>query len=180
MQKFDFLPRFRSGIEMTITIVPVGQVDEDAIVEIAERLRKRFDRIIVLDERPVPTAAFNPIRKQYNSLLVLHSLKDIPGDIVIAVTSLDLYAESLNFVFGRAEVGGKYCIISTARLGHHDRKIYYDRAEKEAIHEIGHVIGLGHCPNDRCVMHFSNSIFDTDIKSAWFCERCLDLLHHRT
>lgn len=179
MQKFDFLPRFRSRIEMTITIVPVGKIEEDVIVEIAERLRKRFERIIVLDERPIPTAAFNPNRKQYNSSLVIRSLKDIPGDIVLGVTSLDLYAEGLNFVLGQAEVGGKYCIISTARLGHPDRKICYDRAEKEAIHEIGHVIGLRHCSNDRCVMHFSNSIFDTDIKGAWFCERCLDLLHNR-
>ncbi|MDH7509220.1 MAG: archaemetzincin family Zn-dependent metalloprotease [Methanomassiliicoccales archaeon] len=176
MLRSDSLQHSHIKTEMAITIVPVGEVDEDVVLEIAERLRKRFDHVFILEERPVPATAFNRVRKQYNSLLVLHSLREVSGDIVLGVTSVDLYAEGLNFVFGRAEVGGKYCIISTARLQHHDRKIFYDRAEKEAVHEIGHVIGLGHCPDIKCVMHFSNSVFDTDIKGAWFCERCLDML----
>ncbi|NAZ33257.1 MAG: hypothetical protein GU356_03035 [Pyrobaculum sp.] len=36
----------------------------------------------------------------------------------------------------------------------------------------GHLYGLGHCPDVRCVMHFSNGLLDTDRKTAYFCERC--------
>jgi hypothetical protein len=28
----------------------------------------------------------------------------------------------------------------------------------ETVHELGHLLNLGHCPNPRCVMHFSNSL----------------------
>ncbi|HIC98260.1 MAG TPA: matrixin family metalloprotease, partial [Pyrodictiaceae archaeon] len=42
-----------------------------------------------------------------------------------------------------------------------DKELFKLRALKEAMHEIGHVLGLLHCTDKRCVMHFSNSIIDT-------------------
>jgi archaemetzincin len=47
-----------------------------------------------------------------------------------------------------------------------------DRTIKEAVHELGHTFGLEHCENARCVMHFSNSLADTDWKQAKFCSQC--------
>ncbi|MEA2005134.1 MAG: hypothetical protein U9O50_02570 [Acidobacteriota bacterium] len=46
----------------------------------------------------------------------------------------------------------------------------------EAVHELGHTYGLSHCPDAKCVMHFSNSLLDTDKKSASFCTHCHKLL----
>jgi archaemetzincin len=40
------------------------------------------------------------------------------------------------------------------------------------VHELGHVFGLEHCPDPECVMHFSNSLLDTDRKSTSFCSQC--------
>jgi archaemetzincin len=45
----------------------------------------------------------------------------------------------------------------------------------EAVHELGHLQGLGHCPDRRCVMHFSNCLLDTDRKQPDFCSRCEEL-----
>ena len=53
-----------------------------------------------------------------------------------------------------------------------DEAVYLRRVVTEAVHEIGHVLGLGHCPDPHCVMHFSNSLADTDRKGYHFCERC--------
>ncbi|MFQ6039016.1 MAG: archemetzincin, partial [Candidatus Aminicenantales bacterium] len=57
-----------------------------------------------------------------------------------------------------------------------DRTLFLARCVKEAVHELGHAFGLRHCPNPRCVMHFSNSLLDTDKKTASFCQRCSRIL----
>ena len=53
-----------------------------------------------------------------------------------------------------------------------DPDLYRRRALTECVHELGHTWGLRHCRDARCVMHFSNSLLDTDTKGAAFCSRC--------
>jgi archaemetzincin len=79
-------------------------------------------------------------------------------------------------------MGGPAAIIALPRLRQsfyglpEDEALYHERAVKEAVHEMGHTYGLGHCRNRRCVMAFSNSLLDTDAKSRHFCARCHPLL----
>jgi len=47
-----------------------------------------------------------------------------------------------------------------------------ERALKEAVHELGHLLGLPHCDNPRCIMFFSNTLADTDRKGPGFCPAC--------
>lgn len=46
------------------------------------------------------------------------------------------------------------------------------RLIKEAVHELGHTLGLEHCADPCCVMHFSNRLADTDLKGDAYCTRC--------
>jgi archaemetzincin len=81
-------------------------------------------------------------------------------------------------VFGEASFPGKAALISLFRLKPEfygvkdDAEVFVQRSLKEAVHEVGHTLGLNHCPRSSCVMHFSNSIFDTDTKQSLFCDDC--------
>ena len=60
-----------------------------------------------------------------------------------------------------------------------DKGLFGDRAIKEAVHELGHTYYLSHCGDIKCVMHFSNSLADTDIKEAGLCQKCQQRLKER-
>jgi archaemetzincin len=50
------------------------------------------------------------------------------------------------------------------------------RAIKEAVHEVGHTLGLVHCLDRRCPMALSLGLDDLDLKSAAPCSSCAALL----
>jgi archaemetzincin len=124
--------------------------------------------------------AYNPERKQYLSSELLGSLKKSTEEEarLVGITEVDLYVPRLNFVFGEANVLSGTAIVSLCRLRQEyyglapDEFMFMERATKEIVHELGHTFGLGHCPNSKCVMHFSNSLADTDLKGANFCSKC--------
>ena len=132
-----------------------------------------------------PTAALNPTRNQFNSTLLLQTLRSLVSKehrFCLFVTDVDLYADDLNFVFGEAELGGRFATVSVSRLRPEfhgearDEELVLRRLRKEAIHEMGHVLGLRHCGNPFCVMHFSNTLSETDLKSEGLCRSCETIL----
>lgn len=134
----------------------------------------------------IPREAYNLTRKQYNSTHILNELlkqtRLLDTDRVLGVTDVDIFASHLNFVFGEAQCPGRAALISTHRLrpefygASSDSKLFEMRVLKEAVHELGHTLTLGHCKNPECVMFFSNSIVDTDVKQVSPCNDCLQKL----
>ena len=129
----------------------------------------------------LPDAAYNHRRRQYMAgdfLTMLERERDGESP-VLGVTAVDLFLPRLNFVFGVADPEAGVAVISLQRLSpefyekKQDRALLLARAVKEAVHETGHLLGLSHCEQPRCVMHFSNAIADTDSKGPGFCEDCL-------
>jgi len=163
-----------------ITLKPLGNIAD----EIMEKLK---DRVGGIFHCPVEVKAgfsdlaqaYNPERKQYLSSKLLASLEKSERDErVVGIADVDLYVPRLNFVFGEADIVSGTAIISLCRLRPEyyglapDESLFLERAAKEIVHELGHTFGLGHCPNNKCVMHFSNSLADTDLKEAHFCNMC--------
>jgi len=165
-----------------IILRPLAQIDSPILEVLKQSLRQTFNR-------PVETEAqigsldyaYDKNRRQYLApklLSTLRSLKMEPGDRCLGIVDIDLYAPGLNFVFGEADIDSGIAIVSLFRLRQEryglpqDQGLFQDRAIKEAVHELGHTYYLSHCRDTRCVMHFSNSLADTDIKWASFCQKC--------
>jgi archaemetzincin len=127
---------------------------------------------------PHPSFAWNVRRSQYLADAILDRVDPGGSACSLAVADMDLYVSGLNFVFGLADKENRRAIIALPRLRQtyyglpDDMNLFRRRVLKEAIHELGHVFGLRHCGNRRCVMSFSNSLADTDFKSLDFCSKC--------
>lgn len=162
-----------------IALQPLGQLNVAFLPRLALDLAAVFSepcRLLVA--KPLPRQALDLRREQYVATLLLDFLRRTrsvgPGR-VLAIAEVDLYADGLNFVFGQAEMPGRVAVISLHRLlpgSAADAEILYRRTLVEAVHELGHTYGLAHCLQPRCVMRFSNSLADTDLKSATFCPDC--------
>ena len=171
---------------MKLGILRVGQVDEALLLGIQQGLLQAFPDAkcsIVKESLPIPEKAFDKKRKQYNSSLILNEIKIYTQrredfQCVLGIIDVDIFVPELNYVFGEAYVLGKAALISLFRLKSEfykeaaNKELFTQRVVKEAVHEVAHTLGLKHCPRHTCVMHFSNSIFDTDKKQSLFCDQC--------
>ncbi|HTX44376.1 MAG TPA: peptidase [Methanocella sp.] len=116
--------------------------------------------------------AYDIKRMQYDAQGLLDYLvRSMTSEHALWVVGQDIYYDSLNFVMGLAmyHLAG---LVSTYRLSSPSM------VAKECVHEAGHVLGLDHCKN-KCVMRFSNSIEDAEMKPDVLCERCRDLLNRK-
>lgn len=158
---------------LAITLVPVGKVSLATIRHLSADIDSLPLSISVHAPLPLLKDAYNPQRKQYRARELLEWVRAVPGEHVLGLTEVDLYAAGLNFVFGLADSPGRAAIISLYRLHTpHSEALFRERAVKELIHELGHTLGLEHCSEPGCVMFFSNSLADTDHKSKHFCATC--------
>ena len=170
----------RSDNRINVAIVPFGDIDLSTLRVLTGRLQRLMGvQVEMVDAARIPDNSFAPSRDQFLAEHFLSSLRKIVLQDchmrVIGVTDKDLFAPGLNFVFGQAL--DRAAVISTRRLRPSEdteegNTLFQTRIVKEAVHELGHTLGLGHCPDPFCVMHFSNSIKDTDLKNEKFCGNC--------
>ena len=164
-----------------ITIVPFALEEWVLRDTLQKALNEIFSiEIAYAEDQTLPAYAYSSSREQYAGepfLEKLFALRNDPGEIMLGIAPVDLYVPGLNFIFGLASPAGA-CVISLKRLDNRfwgmpeNDELYFKRVLTEAVHEIGHVLGLSHCPDPHCVMHFSNSLADTDEKGYRFCTKC--------
>lgn len=171
---------------MKIGILPVGQIDSEVFGELQQGLVKTFPDTacsVIKQVLLVPQHAFDKKRNQYNSSVILNEIRAFAAKSeeyhrVLGLSDVDIFASGLNYVFGEAYSPGRVALISLWRLKpefygeNAGSDVFVLRILKEAVHELGHTFGLQHCQRSLCVMHFSNSIFDTDRKQSLFCGQC--------
>jgi archaemetzincin len=171
-----------------IYVLPLGSVSLDFVEKIKSNLEEIFGFKIKLGDRiKIPDYAYNKEKDKYNGRVILNELVKVNlenCEKILAITNKDLFTEDLDYIFGQAELSGQICLISTRRLNPEfylekaNKKLFYNRILKEAIHELGHTFSLKHCRNKKCVMCFSNNIRDTDRKNSNFCKKCLEFYQY--
>ena len=171
---------------MNLGLLRIGSIPSHVTKRIQRSLASVFPNTtctIIEETMPLPEEAFDEKRSQHLSSLILGEIERYAAkrrdlDPVLGVVDADIYVPGLNFVFGEAANPGKAALISLRRLSPDfygeppNAELFLERAEKEAVHEVGHTLGLGHCTRLSCVMYFSNSIVDTDRKQSLFCDKC--------
>lgn len=174
---------------MRVYVVSFGSIDRSISMLACQTLSsflglRTIDACVDARLEPVPAGALDGERGQHKTgafLDVLASFARAPDPVIaVGIACVDLYSDtrpSLNFVFGEARVG-TCCVVSLARLGPSfygfspNPSLLRERVVKEILHETGHVLGLGHCIDPLCVMRFSTSIHDTDLKHPRPCAAC--------
>lgn len=157
---------------MRLTLKPVGQVDPGVLDHLRTSLRT-FDDIGIAPSAPLPEKGFDARRKQRLASSLFPTCLAETGDRVLGVTEADLYETGLNFVFGYSQPDGRAAVVSLCRLHDPNRARFLERCVKEAVHEIGHMLGLAHDEDHPlCVMKFSRSLEDTDRKDSEYCPEC--------
>ena len=165
-----------------LLVVPVGPVPRDVTHDLLSFLAGRLVMDCALDSAGLdPAFARNRERGQVNARDILPRLEEQAsalGTRVLGITEEDLYSPVFTFVFGEARLAGQAAVFSLNRLRQEryglpaDPALLMARARREALHEIGHLLGLTHCKSVDCAMRFSGSAEEIDLKIDEFCREC--------
>jgi len=126
----------------------------------------------------IPKESFDLEQELYLTPLLLLEIRNFAEKMDFDIV-LGIAAVGLDVRFGQAEFGpeARAAIISLYRLypeyyaQAENKNLFLSRVLKEGLHEIGHILGGDHCINN-CIMKFSQTVTDIDMKPIAFCEGC--------
>jgi archaemetzincin len=134
-----------------------------------------------LDCQPLPKAAYYAPRKRYRAERLLDYLNQrLPKDgwRILGLTAVDISTTNGDFpdwgVLGLGEMPGTATVISSFRCQRKSRGPAHarERLAKVAVHEVGHTLGLDHCPTVGCLMEDAKGKVTTCDRERDFCPRC--------
>jgi archaemetzincin len=148
--------------------------DSSVMIPIKDIL-KHFQNVSMrfMSLEAIPNDFYDKSRRQYRAdYLNMWLSKLSNADVRLGIIDVDGYVRGLNFVFGVATPHLMTATVFLPRLRYDvDVGRFHHRIKKEVLHELGHLFGLEHCDNPRCVMSFSNSIMEVDYKEDKYCDK---------
>jgi archaemetzincin len=174
--------------QKVIGVVPLENVPGIALKVITAHISGYFDLPAqILPSSKPPEHAFDQRRLQYDAGKILkffESMEFNSCEKVIGVLRSDLHVPIFEYVFGEARQGERCAVMSLFRLGKNPdgssppASLIHERAAKVALHELGHLYGLYHCEDKKCLMHFSGGLEDLDAIPVFLCRYCSSYLRY--
>jgi archaemetzincin len=174
----------RAAVARTaIYIQPLGAELPEADVAL---VKEALVSLVGLDVRvlppcDLPASAYYPARRRYRAEKLLAFLRGrLPPDgaRVLGLVASDISTTKGRFVdwgvLGLGELPGTASVISSFRCHKKSRGPRHarERLAKVAVHEIGHTLGLDHCPSRGCLMEDAEGQVATCDREYDFCARC--------
>lgn len=172
-----------------VYVQPLGTISARRVGLVAAGLRAFFAMDVrVLKRRGLPKSAWYPPRRRYRADRLLDYLSArMPkgGTRILGLTDRDISTSNGKHkdwgVLGLATLDGRACVVSSyrARKKSRGRKHVDERLAKVAVHEIGHTLGLPHCPTRRCLMEDARGKVVTTDRERDICGKCRTKLRRR-
>jgi len=164
-----------------VVLVGLGEVKARVLAEVGAALRE----VLALPAKAGPSLdrpdyAFNKDRRQYHAPAIVRRLSTLrpsaDGAPVVGIVDADLFVPDAPYVIGDADRDAGAAVFSITRLASPEPKVVRRRAQVEAVHGAGHLLGLSHCLDYRCAMFLSKDATDSDRKGPGLCPSCRSAL----
>jgi archaemetzincin len=167
--------RSQDNQQALLDIVPIGPVDSTLLAVVAANLETTIGlNVDIRGAEPQPEHAFLPGRGQYDADKIITHLDAMTtgARYRLGITQYDICTAILTFVFGESQLGGRTALISVYRIKDTLPERTYLRSAKIGCHEVGHLMGIGHCRAPDCLMRFSSNLEALDRLPLGLCSAC--------
>lgn len=186
----------KPGQKHKIGLQPIGKYDRTQLEFIQNELHQFFKvPVIILTETGMPGSFLNTTKgERYSADSLIKWLAHTAPDSITKVVGLtheDIFTTikenghikepenkyAVWGIFGLGYLPGRSCVVSNHRLKTNDLPRFHHRIRTVVIHELGHNMGLPHCPSKNCIMNDANERIQTVDNSADdYCRKCKDRL----
>jgi archaemetzincin len=183
LYSFDAKPPIIKSIkndEKIIHIVPLGDIDS-SYLEFARKQIVNFYGFECVIEKKIPLTddILASSKKRYEASKIITKYNSKKNVLLLTDADIAHFNKKKNIreygIIGLGFRPGTTCVVSTFRIKKNvsNRKLL-ERLGKVSIHEVGHNLGLDHCPHDRkCVMNDARgTVKQIDMEDIWLCDKC--------